>query len=245
MKARFDATGDVIVITGGANGIGAALAAACVAAGATTIVCDVDEAAAKTLLQAVPGLHFRRLDVSDRAAVFVTIGAIEADFGRIDAMVCGAAVQPRQLVHDMPADSWEQTLGINLDGVVWCYQAVVPGMMRKRSGAIVAFTSGLASSGWPSASAYAASKAALGAFVKSAAKEVAPYRVRVNLISPGVIGTLQYQAANAGNDARHWQSTLGVGQPADVVGPLMFLLSEAATMTASLVSRDFAYSAEA
>jgi 2-hydroxycyclohexanecarboxyl-CoA dehydrogenase len=244
MKARFDASGDVIIITGGASGIGAALATACVAAGADTIVCDVDEATAKTLLKAVPKLHFRQLDVSDRAAVFATIGAIEAEFGKVDAMVCGAAVQPRQVAHDMAPESWERTLGINLDGVVWCYQAVVPGMIRKRSGAIVAFTSGLANSGWPSASAYAASKAALGAFVKSAAKEVARHRVRVNLISPGVIETPQYRAANAGNDATHWQSTLGVGQPADVVGPLMFLLSEAATMTASVVSRDFAYPVE-
>jgi 3-oxoacyl-[acyl-carrier protein] reductase len=234
----------VIVVTGGANGIGAALAVACVDAGATTIVCDVDDAAAKTLLQAAPKLHFRRLDVSDRAAVFAAIAAIEAEFGHIDAMVCGAAVQPRQVVHDMTADSWERTLGINLDGVVWCYQAAIPGMIRRRSGAIVAFTSGLANSGWPCASAYAASKAALGAFVRSAAKEVARYRVRVNLISPGVIDTPQYKAANVGNDAAHWQSTLGVGQPADVVGPLMFLLSEAATMTASLVSRDFAYPVE-
>lgn len=178
MKVRIDATGDVIIITGGANGIGAALATACVDAGATTIVCDVDEAAAKTLLTAVPELHLRRLDVSDRAAVFATIAALEAEFGQVDAMVCGAAVQPRQVVHDMTPHSWEQTLGINLDGVVWCYQAVVPGMIRRRSGAIVAFTSGLANSGWPYASAYAASKAALGAFVRSAAKEVAEHRVR-------------------------------------------------------------------
>lgn len=67
----------------------------------------------------------------------------------------------------------------------------------------------------------------------------------MNLISPGVIDTPQYKAANVGNDAAHWQSTLGVGKPVDVVGPLMFLLSDAATMTASLVSRDFAYPAEA
>ena len=245
MKATFDASGDVIIITGGANGIGAALATACVNAGATTIVCDVDEAAANALLKAVPKLHFRGLDVSDRAAVFSTIAAIDAEFGKIDAMVCGAAVQPRQVAHDTTRDSWQQTLGINLDGVVWCYQAVVPGMIRQRSGVIVAFTSGLANSGWPAASAYAASKAALGAFVRSAAKEVAQYRVRVNLISPGVIETPQYRAANAGSDATYWQSTLGVGQPADVVGPLMFLLSEAATMTASLISRDFAYPVEA
>ncbi len=244
MKARFDARGDVIVITGAANGIGAALAATCAAAGAVTVVCDVDETAAAALSARVPELHFHALDVADRAAVFATMAAIEARFGRIDAMVCGAAVQPRRAVQTMEPETWERTLAVNLDGVVWCYQAVIGGMIERRKGAIVAFTSGLAASGWPTAAAYAASKAGLVAFVKSAAKEVAPHRVRVNLISPGVIDTPQYRAANAGADAGHWQSALGVGQPDDVVGPLMFLLSDAATMTASLVSRDFAFSRE-
>ena len=132
----------------------------------------------------------------------------------------------------------------NLDGVVWCYQAAVAGMIARRSGSIVAFTSGLAHQGWPEASAYAASKAALIAFAKSAAKEVAPHRVRFNLIAPGVIDTPQYRAANAGDDDERWRASVGVGKPEDVVGPLMFLISDAATMTASILSRDFAYAAD-
>ncbi len=246
MKATFDATGDVIVVTGGANGIGAALARACAQAGATVIVCDVDERAAAALLSDAPGVrgvHFRRLDVSDRDAVMQTMQAIEAEHGRIDSLVCGAAVQPRRAVHETEPQAWQKTMGINLDGVVWCYQAVVPGMIRRRRGSVVAFSSGLAHSGWPQSAAYAASKAALIAFVKSAAKEVAQHRVRVNLIAPGVIDTPQYRHANAGNDDAHWATTLGVGQPEDVTGPLMFLLSDAATMTASLLSRDHAYAA--
>ena len=67
--------------------------------------------------------------------------------------------------------------------------------------------------------------------------------MRFNLISPGVIDTPQYRAANAGADNERWQASTGVGQPEDVVGPLMFLLSDAATMTASVLSRDTAYSA--
>ena len=99
----------------------------------------------------------------------------------------------------------------------------------------------MAHQGWPKASAYAASKAALIAFVKSAAKEVAKNRVRINLIFPGVIDTPQYRAANEGIDDERWRTTLGVGSPQDVIGPLLFLLSDAATMTASVLSRDFAY----
>lgn len=241
MKAKFEASGDVIVITGGANGIGAALAQACVRAGATVIVCDVDERAAAALLAVQPGLQFCRLDVSDRDAVMQAMASIEAEHGRIDSVVCGAAVQPRTAVHETDPQAWQRTMRINLDGVVWCYQAVVPGMIRRRHGSVVAFTSGLAHSGWPQSAAYASSKAALIAFVKSAAKEVAQHRVRVNLIAPGVIDTPQYRNANAGNDNAHWANTLGVGQAEDVTGPLMFLLSDAATMTASLLSRDFAW----
>jgi len=157
--------------------------------------------------------------------------------------VCGAAIQPRKAVHDMTASEWERVLRVNLDGVVWCYQAVIPGMVKRRRGSIIAFTSGLASQGWPQASAYAASKAALVAFVKSAAKEVAQHRIRFNLIAPGVIDTPQYRAANAGADDARWRASVGVGQPEDAVGPLLFLLSDAATMTASIISRDFAYPA--
>ena len=81
-------------------------------------------------------------------------------------------------------------------------------------------------------------------FAKSAAKEVAPHRVKFNLISPGVIDTPQYRAANEGADHERWLASTGVGTPDDVVGPLLFLLSDAGTMTASLLSRDLAYTAE-
>jgi 3-oxoacyl-[acyl-carrier protein] reductase len=243
MKVRFDASGDVIVVTGGANGIGRALAVAAAEAGARVAACDVDAAGLRELATREPRISARRLDVSDRPAVFEVFAAIEKEFGHIDGLVCAAAVQPRTPAHAMPPEEWQRVLQTNLDGVVWCYQAAVPGMMARRRGSIVAFSSGLAHQGWHQASAYAATKGALIGFVKSAAREIAPHRVRFNLIAPGVIDTPQYRAANAGADDARWRASLGVGQPEDVVGPLLFLLSDAATMTASILSRDFAYSA--
>ena len=241
MKARFDASGDVIVVTGGANGIGRALARAAAAAGARLVVCDLDQQAMDSLVAEDASIAVRRLDVSDRDAVMTTFAAIEGEYGRIDGLVCGAAIQPRTPVDAMDPAEWQRVLNINLNGVVWSYQAAVGGMIRRRRGSIVAFSSGLAHQGWPEASAYAASKGALVAFVKSAAKEVARHRVRFNLIAPGVIDTPQYRAANAGADDASWRTSTGVGSPEDVVGPLLFLLSDAATMTASVLSRDFAY----
>ncbi|QOZ52517.1 SDR family NAD(P)-dependent oxidoreductase [Bradyrhizobium sp. CCBAU 53338] len=243
MKASFQAQDDVIVITGGANGIGRELALAATEAGARVVVCDVDEVAMQSLTKANSKVSARRLDVGDRAAVMTAFADIENEFGHIDGLVCGAAIQPRAEVRTMDPADWRRVIAINLDGVVWCYQAVIPGMTARRKGSIIAFSSGLAHQGWPEASAYAATKGALIAFVKSAAKEVAQHRVRFNLIAPGVIDTPQYRAANAGGDDARWRASIGVGSPADVVGPLMFLLSDAATMTASLLSRDFAYSA--
>jgi len=244
MRARFEADGDVIVITGGANGIGLALARAAAGIGARVVICDVDEKAMAAATAGSKMISAVRLDVADRAAVVAAFGRIEREFGRIDGLVCSAAVQPRMPAHTMPPEQWRRVISVNLDGVVWCYQAVVPGMIARRRGSIIAFTSGLAHQGWPQAAAYAASKAALVGFVKSAAKEIAPHRVRFNLIAPGVIDTPQYRAANAGPDDARWRASVGVGVAEDVTGPLLFLLSDAASMTASLLTRDLAYSAQ-
>lgn len=245
MKATFDATGDVIVITGGASGIGRALALAASKAGAQVVVCDMNDEAMASLAQDTLVIATRKLDVSDRTAVVATFRGIEEEFGHIDGLVCGAAIQPRTNIHEMDPSEWERVIAVNLNGVVWCYQAAIDGMIARRRGSIVAFSSGLAHQGWPKASAYAASKAGLIAFLKSAAKEVAEHRVKVNVVWPGVIDTPQYRAANPGQENDSWKNTLGVGSPEDVVGPLMFLLSDAATMSASVLSRDMAYPKDA
>ena len=243
MRVRFDFEGSVLTITGGANGIGRALAVSAAEAGARVVILDLDQGAMDATARPNPRIAAMHLDVGDRDAVISTFGRIQREYGRIDGLVCGAAIQPRTAVHEMDPAEWRKVIAVNLDGVVWCYQAVIGGMIARRSGSIVAFTSGLAGQGWPLASAYAASKGGLIAFVKSAAKEVAQHRVRFNLIAPGVIDTPQYRAANAGEDNERWRASTGIGDPEDVVGPLMFLLSDAATMTASTLSRDTAYSA--
>ncbi|TDW93789.1 NADP-dependent 3-hydroxy acid dehydrogenase YdfG [Kribbella pratensis] len=233
MKVRFDATGEVVVITGGARGIGAALATAVNAAGGTAVVFDVTAP--------VEGVEYVVVDVADRSAVEAAVAGVLERYGRIDGLVAGAAVQPRSTVLEMDAAEWTRTLQVNLDGVVWVCQAVVPHMVARQSGSVVVFTSGMASTGFAGAAAYAASKAALVAFAKTLAVEVAGDRVRVNVVAPGVIDTEQFRGANAGADRDHWQDTIGIGDPEDVVGPLLFLLSDAAAMTGSLLTRERAF----
>lgn len=243
MRASFDATGEVLVVTGGANGIGAALARAYAQAGGTAVVLDVAPAPD---LDAVPGVEQLQVDVSDRDAVFGAVATVLARHGRVDALVAGAAVQPRATVAATDPEVWRKTLAVNLDGVVWACQAVLPHMSKARRGAILVFASGLAHMGRAEAAAYAASKGALVAFAKSLAAEVASDRIRVNTVFPGVIDTPQFQAANpSGGEREHWAATTGIGTPDDVVGPLLFLLSDAATMTGSTLTRERAFTAEA
>jgi 3-oxoacyl-[acyl-carrier protein] reductase len=233
MRASFDATGEVVVITGGARGIGAALARAVNARGGTAVVLDVTAPA--------DGIEYVEVDVADRAAVVAAVDGVLERHGRIDGLVAGAAVQPRSPVLETDPAEWTRTLQVNLDGVVWVCQAVVPHLVAQRSGSVVVFTSGMASSGYPGAAAYSSSKAALVAFAKSLAAEVAEHRVRVNVVAPGVIDTEQFRAANGGADRDHWSDTIGIGDPDDVVGPLLFLLSDAAAMTGSVLTRERAF----
>jgi NAD(P)-dependent dehydrogenase (short-subunit alcohol dehydrogenase family) len=235
MKVSFDATGEVVVVTGGAHGIGAALATAVARRGGTAVVFDISVGAS------VPGVEYVEVDVSDRDAVLKAVGSVIERHGRIDGLVAGAAVQPRASVVDTDPAEWTRTLKVNLDGVVWVCQAVVPHMVDRRSGSVIVFSSGMASTGFPGAAAYASSKAALGAFARTLAAEVAEHRVRVNVIAPGVIDTEQFRSANIGADLEHWRDTLGIGDPEDVVGPLLFLLSDAAAMTGSQLTRERAF----
>lgn len=238
MKASFDATGDVVLVTGGANGIGADLAAGVVQAGGTVVVLDIATPEAPT-----PGVRYVQVDVGDRAAVHAAVAEVVDEHGRVDALVAAAAVQPRVDVLDTSEETWRHAISVNLDGVVWACQAVLPTMITARSGSIVVFASGLATMGRAQASAYAASKGALISFAKSLAAEVAVHRVRVNTVFPGVIDTPQFQAANpTGGEREHWERTTGIGTPRDVRGALLFLLSDECTMTGSTLTRDRAFS---
>ncbi|MFJ6662271.1 SDR family NAD(P)-dependent oxidoreductase [Streptomyces sp. NPDC091377] len=242
MRVHFDSSGEVLVVTGGAHGIGAALARGYASAGGTSFVLDVSPTEE---LNDVKGITQHQTDVSDRDAVLAVTEEIMGKHGRIDALVAGAAVQPRTPVVDTEPAQWRHTLGVNLDGVVWSCQAVLPHMIQQESGVILVFASGLAYMGRAEASAYAASKGALIPFAKSLAAEVAPHRIRVNTVFPGVIDTPQFRAANpTGGEREHWVRTTGIGTPEDVVGPLLFLLSDAATMTGSTLTRDRAFTKE-
>jgi len=235
MRAGFDFSGGVVIVTGGANGIGAALARRAARAGATVVVADIAGDAGKVLAAEdhAPGMiEFQHLDVSREADVKAVAGGVRARHGRIDGLVCAAIVQPIVSVADLTPEQWTRVLSVNLNGVVWSAQAVLPAMIEQRSGSIVMFASGTADMGKAGSSPYTTSKGAVAAFAKTLAREVAPHRVRVNLCRPGIIDTPQFRNSNPGADYSK------LDRPEDPVGGLMFLLSDAAQMTGSMVSRE-------
>ena len=241
MYCEFNAKGDVYLITGGANGICRALAVALSKLGAEVIIFDNDSEQGQILASHYSDICFVKVDVADEATLKKKINHILELYSHIDGVICAAAIQPKANIQDIPSEIWQNTFAVNCHSIVWCYQEVIHSMINRKKGCFLAFSSGLAHSGWPQSAAYAASKAAVGAFIKSAGKEVAADNIRVNLISPGVINTKQYRHANSSSEQAHWQKTLGVGIAEDVIGPLLFLLSEQATMTASLLSRDYKF----
>lgn len=232
MANGYDFSGRVVVITGGANGIGAATAVAAAGAGAKVVVLDLDGDAGAAVADRHDDITFRRLDVSDHDEVQSVIGAVAADYGRIDGLVCCAIVQPLIPVLEMTPDQLRRVFDINLGGVVWASKAAAPVMARQNSGSIVYFASGTADFGKPHSSPYTSSKGAVAGFAATFAREIAPYGVRVNLCRPGVIDTPQYRASNPDADYSK------IDKPEDAVGPVMFLLSDYATMTNSIVTRE-------
>ena len=237
MKATFDAVGEVLIVTGGASGIGAAIAQAFAAAGGQVVTLDITEPSTTSA-----GVHHITCDVANRDQVFAAVADVLDRHGRIDGLVTAAAVQPRMPVVDTHPDMWRHVIDVNLNGVVWACQAVLPTMTKAGRGSIVVFGSGLGVNGRAEASSYAATKGAMVSFAKSLAAETVRHGVRVNVLFPGVIDTDQFQRANPpGPEREFWERTIGIGQPEDVVGPLMFLLSDAGSMTGSVLSRDRAF----
>lgn len=228
----FEFTGKVIAITGGASGIGAATARAAAEAGARVAVLDVNDEMGAAIAAEHENISFQHVDVADHDAVTGAIQQLVEQTGRLDGLVCCAIVQPLIPVIEMTPEQLRRVLAINVEGVFWACKAAAPVMMRQGSGSIVLFVSGTAEMGKPDSSPYTASKGAVAGFAHTFAKEIQPYGVRVNMLRPGIIDTPQFRGSNPNADYTKFD------KPEDVVGPALFLLSEYATMTNSLVTRE-------
>lgn len=233
---RFDDA--VVLITGAGSGIGAALARRCAREGATVIAIDRrHDALLRDLdVDARSRIDLREIDVANETAIISLIEDIRQRYRRLDAAVLGAAIQIRTDIDAMTPAQWREVIDINLNGVFYCLQGTVRLLKAQKSGAIVAFTSGLALTGWPGASAYAASKAALIGMIKSAAFELKDYNVRANVLSPGVRATPIFLDVSTGEERDYYRKSIGIGEPEGVVPTLLYLISNAsANLTGAVI----------
>ena len=232
----------VVLITGAGSGIGAALTRHCAREGASVIAIDRGH---DNLLRGLnPSLRnkidLRQVDVSDEATVTRLLDEVRRKYPRLDAAVLAAAIQIRTNLDEMTAKEWRKVIDTNLNGVFYCLHATIPLMKAQRSGAIVAFTSGLALTGWPGASAYAASKAALIGMIKSTAQELRNYNVRANVLSPGVRATPIFMDVSTETEREHYRTSIGIGEPDGVVPTLLYLISDAsANLTGAVLEHRF------
>jgi len=188
---QLDFQGRHAVVTGGAAGLGYAIAQRLVASGGSVTLWDRDLAAGRQAADRLgAGCSFVQVDVSDESSVREALQSTVRRSQRIDALVNSAGITgPNVKLWDYPADAWRQVLEVNLTGLFLCCREVVAVMRTADYGRIVNIASVAGKDGNPNASAYSASKAAVIALTKSLGKELADTGVRVNCVTPAAVKT--------------------------------------------------------
>lgn len=241
MSATFDFRGKVALVTGASKGIGRGIAEAFGEAGAAVAVnYRTDAAGAEETAGAIRAAGQRALtlqaDIGDPAAVAAMFTALDADFGRLDILVNNAAVGgDGTLLHDTPYAGWQRVLRANLDGAFLCASEAARRMVTRGGGGRIVNISSVHADACntPGGGPYCVAKAGLRNLTRALAVELAPHRITVNDVAPGMILTPMNQRAL--DDAAYRaeaeaQIPLGrAGTPADVAALVLFLCSEAAS----------------
>ena len=228
--------GKTALVTGASRGIGRAIALRLAAEGARVAINYAGNVKAaeevKAAIEAAGGTAILcRADVADSAAVEAMVADVAKEFGAIDILVNNAGITRDTLLMRMKDEDFAKVLGTNLKGVFYCTKAVAKLMMKKRSGRIVNMASVVGLVGNAGQTNYAAAKAGVIGFSKSAAKELASRGITVNAVAPGFIGTdMTADLPESVKEKALSDIPLGrAGQPEDVANAVLFLASEQAS----------------
>lgn len=227
--------GKVAFISGGASGIGLAVASTLASEGVQVVIGDISsevEHVAEELARQTSGtVAGVQLDVGNAAHVGNVIEEIVAKYSGLHILGNIAGIYGRSPLLQMSPEQWDRTITTNLRGTFLCIRFALPHMVQQGYGRVVSIVSGLGVTGVAEGSAYAASKAAVVALTKSVAQEVAAHNVTVNCLAPGITDTplLRSTYTQEEIDRVTVRSTRGVGVPEDVAGPFLFLLSPSAS----------------
>jgi NAD(P)-dependent dehydrogenase (short-subunit alcohol dehydrogenase family) len=241
LQDLFDLTGRVAIVTGGTRGIGRSIAEGFVAAGAHVAVasrkadaCEETEAALREMGGAAIGVPTH---VGDLNSLQALVGRTVDEFGRLDIVVNNAATPLREDLGHFTPEAYAKSMEVNLRGPVFLVQEALPYLQDSPSGAVINVVSAGAFLPSPFVATYAATKAALLSFTRSMAADFAPLGVRVNALAPGAVDTEMMRKNTPEAQEQMAKSSIQgrAAHPDEMVGPALFLASDAASFVTGQV----------
>ena len=224
----------VVIVTGGAHGIGKAYCQGFASAGARVVIADIDKPGAEAAANEIGAQALAlQVDVSNEEATKKMAAQTIECFGRIDVLINNAAVfsvvpMNRGRIETIDPEEWDKLMAVNLRGLFFCCRAVLPTMREQKSGKIINIASGTVFAGAPGRIHYVTSKAATIGFTRTLAREVGGDNINVNCLAPG--NTLSEENPTA-QTIKFRESSVGlralkrIQLPQDVVGAMLFLAS--------------------
>jgi 2-dehydro-3-deoxy-D-gluconate 5-dehydrogenase len=235
----FSLEGKIALVVGGGSGLGEAISLGYSQAGATVVIADINDEAANAVIESVADRPnppvFMHVDVTKRSSIDALVEEVVGRFGRIDVLVNCAGSASRHPAEDYPEEVWDRLITLNLKGTFMTCQAVGKKMLAQGSGSIINIASIGASIAYPQTTGYLQSKGAVAQMTRSLALEWIDRGVRVNALAPSLFDTplvrMNDKQKSLTSDFIMARTPIGrKGQPYEVVGPAIFLASDASTM---------------